>query len=433
MSDLEPDQRLQEVDQEMSQQTAALGVESKGIRIPHQLAAFKHRNYRLFFGGQIISLTGTWLQSVAQGWLVLQLTNSSLLLGVVSAIGSIPILAFSLTAGVVADRFNKRNLLVVTQAVMMILAFILAVLTHWGWVTVYHIIVLGFLLGTANAFDAPARQSFVIEMVGREDLTNAIALNSAMFNGARIAGPAIAGLVIAALGLAGAFFLNGASFIAVIAGLLMMQVNYVPRQSSHSASQELKEGLRFVRHHSMVLALLILAAMVSIFATPYAVLMPKFAADYLHLGAQGYGYLLSAVGVGALTGAITLSFLGDIRWKGKLLLAGNVVFCVMLVLFSYSRYLPISLALLYFVGWGMMTNMALTNTLIQISVPDQLRGRVVSVYTLMFMGMTPVGSLVAGVVAHVWNIPVAIRLGAVVCMASALLLSPRFVDGGRDR
>ena len=391
------------------------------------MSAFRHRNYRLFFGGQIISLTGTWIQQVALGWLVLQLTNSALLLGVVSSIGALPILVFSLPAGVVADRFNKRNLIVLTQSCAMTLAFVLATLTYTHVVNIYFIVAIGFLLGMVNAFDAPSRQSFVIEMVGREDLTNAIALNSAMFNSARIIGPSVAGILLAAVGSAGAFFVNGASFVAVIIGLLFMQVNHVVPKVHASVVQGLKEGLAFIKQNRMVTGLLALTAVVSIFSIPYAVLMPIFARDILKVGARGYGYLMSSVGAGALIGAVTLSSLGDFKWKGKLLLAGNLTFCTMLVLFSFSRIWPLSLALLVGTGWGMMTNMALTNTLIQTSVPDGLRGRVMSVYTLMFMGFAPIGSLQAGVIAHWLSAPMAIRIGAIFCATAALVLSPRFV------
>lgn len=426
VSDLQPEQKYQEADQTRPQEPAAMGAEAWRLRLLRPLKAFRHRNYRLFFSGQVISLTGTWIQQVALGWLVFQLTNSALLLGVVSSIGALPILAFSLLAGVVADRFNKRNLIVLTQTCAMTLAFVLAALTYKGIVNVYYIMAIGFLLGTVNAFDAPTRQSFVIEMVGREDLTNAIALNSAMFNSARIVGPAIAGALIAAIGSAGAFFVNGLSFIAVIVGLLFMQVNHQIPKVHASVVEGLKEGFAFIRENRMVAGLLMLTAVISIFSIPYAVLMPIFARDILKVGARGLGYLMACVGSGALIGAVTLSSLGDFRSKGKLLLAGNLTFCTMLVLFSFSRIWPLSMSLLVVAGWGMMTNMALTNTLIQTAVPDRLRGRVMSVYTLMFMGLAPIGSLQAGVIAYWLSAPVAIRIGAIICATAALVLSPRF-------
>jgi predicted MFS family arabinose efflux permease len=294
-------------------------------------------------------------------------------------------------------------------------------------VTVYHIIAIGFLLGTVQSFDAPTRQSFVIEMVGREDLTNAIALNSATFNSARILGPAVAGVVIAWTGIAGAFFLNGISFIPVIIALMLMTVSPVKRQAHHPVLRSLKEGFSFIRGHGTITGLLILTGVISIFSMPYMVLMPIFARDILKVGAKGLGYLVSCIGVGALIGALVISSLGDFKAKGKLLLAGNLTFCAMLVLFSFSRLMPLSMALLVGVGWGIMTNMALTNTLIQTSAPDHLRGRVMSVYVLMFMGLSPLGRFQSGVLAHWLGAPMAVRIGAIVCASAAVLLSPRFI------
>jgi len=430
LPELEPDQEIQEVDQELPQQTAAIAGEAQCTSASRSfLSAFKHRNYRLFFIGQLISLTGTWLQIVAQSWLLLNLVSrakAELTLGIVSAISSLPILIFSFFAGVVIDRFSKRNIIVVTQISAMLLAFALAALTNWHIVTVFQIAIIGFLLGTVNALDAPARQSFVIEMVGREDLHNAITLNSAMFNGARILGPAVAGFAVAAVGMAGAFFFNGVSFIAVIIGLLLMRVPPAQPKAGTSAWLEFKEGLRFIRYNRMVKALLIMTGAVSICAMPYAVLMPILARYNLHQEAQGFGYLFSAVGLGALAGAFTLSAMGDFNWKGKMLLVGNLTFCVMLILFSTARSMSFALPVLFVAGWGMMINMALTNTLIQVSVPDELRGRVISVYTFMFLGMTPVGSSTAGLLADKVGVEGAIQLGAILSAAVALLLSPRF-------
>jgi MFS family permease len=427
MEEPKPEQKPIELDQPLLQEPTAIPAEAMTGMLRRPLRAFRHRNYRLFFGGQMISLTGTWLQSVTQGWLVFQLTNSALLLGVVGALTSLPILAFSLIAGVVADRFSKRNLLVLTQACAMLLAFALGILTYTHVVTVYHIIAIGFLLGTVQSFDAPTRQSFVIEMVGREDLTNAIALNSATFNSARILGPAVAGVVIAWTGIAGTFFLNGVSFIPVIIALMLMRVSPVKREAYPPVLRSLKEGFSFIRGHRMIIGLLILTGVISIFSMPYMVLMPIFARDILKVGAKGLGYLVSCIGVGALIGALIISSLGDFKAKGKLLLVGNLTFCAMLVLFSYSRLMPVSMALLIGVGWGVMTTMALTNTLIQTSAPDHLRGRVMSVYVLMFMGLSPLGSLQSGVIAHWLGTPMAVRIGAIVCASAAAILSPRFM------
>ena len=426
MSELEPGQQFEDISQTSTEEPTAVTSGIGGFRLPRQLTAFRHQNYRLFFSGQIISVTGTWLQQVARGWLVLQLTNSALMLGIVGSISTLPILILSLPAGVVADRLRKRSLLLTTQTAAMVLAFALAALVYFKVVTVYHIMIVGFMLGVVHAFDMPTRQSFVIEMVGRKDLMNALALNSATFNSARIIGPALAGIVIAAIGIGGAFFINGVSFIAVIIGLLMIRIDRTDPPESSSMAEGLKEGLSFIREHRLVSALLALTAIVSIFVAPYAVLMPIFARDILGVGPVGLGYLMSAVGVGALIGAVTLSSLGDSRAKGKLLLAGNLTCCAALILFASSRLMPLSLCLLVGAGWGMMTTLVLTNTLIQTSVPDHLRGRVLSAYTLMFLGMAPIGSLQAGVLANWLGAPAAVAIGAAICAAGALLLSTRF-------
>ncbi|MHB1456085.1 MAG: MFS transporter [Armatimonadota bacterium] len=408
---------------------------ANGFKLPHHLTAFKHRNYRLFFFGQIISLTGTWLQNIAQAWLVLQLTtidNRALMLGISGAISALPFLLFSLPAGLFADRFKKRNILVVTQITAMVLAFVLAALTHFQIVTIYHIILLGFMLGTVNAFDAPTRQSFVAEMVGKEDLANAITLNSAMFNGARIIGPAVAGLAIAAVGVAGAFTLNGISFIAVIIGLLMMNMKQLHTAPHRGNGNVLAEGFQYVKSNKLISALLILTAITSIFASSYMILMPIFANDILKLGAKEFGYLMAAAGIGALCGAFTLSSLGNFNYKGKMLLIGNITYCIMLVLFSYSRSFHLSVICLMIAGWGMMMNMALINTIIQATVPDHLRGRIMSYYTLMFLGTAPIGNFVSGFLAHWFSAPFAVRAGAVLCVISAVILSPRFLNHGQQ-
>jgi len=406
--------------------------EQPGPRLPRQLTALKHRNYRLFFSGQLISVTGTWIQNVAQGWLVLLITdpsNRALLMGITSAIGSVPVLLFSLPAGLVADRVSKRNLLVLTQSSAMLLALALGILTHTNTVTIGIVMVIGFLTGTVNAFDAPARQAFVVEMVGKRDLMNAIALNSAMFNGARITGPAVAGVLIAAVGLAGAFYINGASYIAVIVGLMLMRIEPKPAARPTSALKGLGEGLRYIRANRLVTALLALTTTVSIFAMSYAVLMPIFVNDYLNGGAKELGYLVSSVGLGALVGALTLSSVSPEGSKGKLLLAGSAVLCAALLAFSYTRQLWLSMCILPAVGWGMMTHLASTNTLIQLSVPDRIRGRVVSCYTLTLMGMAPIGNLQAGVLAQYLSVPSAIRIGALACGLCALLLGGRVLRG----
>jgi MFS family permease len=363
------------------------------------------------------------MQSVAQGWLVVQLTNSAFLLGLVGAVASSPMLVFSLFGGVMADRVNKRKMLVVTQSSMTILAFVLATLTATEVVRIWHILILAALLGIANAFDAPTRQSFVVEMVGKEDLLNAIALNSSMFNAARVLGPAIAGMLISFTGVAGCFYINGLSFIPVIIGLLLIrQTVPVHRAEDDSVWRHFLEGLRYVRSQRSVLALVSLTAIMSIFGMPYAVLMPFFARNVLNVGASGLGILMAATGTGALLGALSLATVGNYPRKGRLVLLGGMLFSVFAMLFSLCRVFPLSLVLLVGLGGSMVAQNATVNSLLQSIVPDQLRGRVMSVFTFMFMGMMPFGSLQAGTVATHFGAPFAVFLGGAVTLACMLIV-----------
>lgn len=381
-------------------------------------ASLRHRNFRLFWTGQMVSLVGTWMQAVAQGWLVLTLTNSAFLLGLVSAIGSIPILFLALPGGVAADRFDKRRLLMATQTMAMVLALILAVLTHCQAVRIWHVVVLAALAGSAFAFDAPSRQSFIIELVGKEDLLNAIALNSAIFNAARILGPALAGVLIGFIGMAGCFFINGASFLAVILGLWMIRREPSAPRPKGSAWQEMKDGLRYSWGHRVIRSLVAIVAAFSIFGMPYAVLMPIFARDILGSGARGLGFLMTANGVGALIGALGLAAIGKGRSRGRLVLTAGVVFSLALAAFASSRNFTLSLLVLPLVGWAMVSQVATINTLLQTLVPDELRGRVMSLFTLVFMGLMPFGSLLAGSVAQRFGAPAALQAGAAACLAT---------------
>lgn len=393
------------------------------MHLPKTFIALRHRNFRLFWFGQLISLVGTWMQSVAQGWLVVQLTNSAFLLGLVGAVGSSPMLVFSLFGGVMADRLNKRKVLVVTQTTMTLLAFALAILTATGFVRIWHILILAVLLGIANAFDAPTRQSFVVEMVGREDLLNAIALNSSMFNAARILGPAIAGVLISLTGVAGCFFINGVSFIPVIIGLLLIRQTVTrPASSEDSVWQHFLEGIRYVLSHPTVLALVSLVAIMSVFGMPYAILMPIFARNILKVGASGLGILMAATGIGALIGALSLASLGNYPHKGRLVLGGGVLFSLFAMCFSLCRVFPLCLVLLVGLGGSMIAQTATINSLLQMIVPDHLRGRVMSVFTFMFMGMMPFGSLQAGIVAGRFGAPFAVFLGGAVLLICVLFV-----------
>lgn len=397
-------------------------------RFPRMFSALRHHNFRLFWFGQMISLISTWMQSVAQGWLVLQMTNSAFLLGLVSMSASLPVLLFSAVGGVLADRFNKRNLIVATQTLAMTGAFILATLILTRHIAYWHIIIIASCLGIVMALDAPSRQSFVIEMVGKEDLLNAIALNSSIFNMARVVGPAVAGLIIAAVGVVLCFYLNGISFLAVIIGLLLMRGNFDPVQrGNESFIENLREGLAYARQDRRVTSFLTLIACSSIFIMPYAMLMPIFARDILKVGPTGLGTLLAAAGTGALIGALTLAWLGDFKKKGRLVFFGSISFTTAIVGFSFSSNYYLSLILLFFVGWGMVTQNASINSLLQCLVPDHLRGRIMSLFTLTFMGMMPVGSLLAGFIANYLGARMALRIGA---FAVALVLCVTYVQKG---
>jgi len=385
-------------------------------------AALRYRNYRLWFFGQATSLVGTWMQSVAQGWLVYQLTGSNLALGAISFAGSIPTLFLMLPAGVLADRFPKRKLLLITQTVMMLCAFALAALAASGVLQVWHIGVLAFGLGVANSFDAPARQSLAVEMVeDRRDMMNAIAMNSTMFNLARIAGPAIGGVVLAQVGAVWCFALNGLSFLAVLVALWRMrlpQVALAPQNEPFAA--QIVTGLRYIWDNTPIRTIIALVGVSSLFGLSYATLMPAYAVDVLHVGEAGLGSMSAAVGVGALIGSLAVASLGSFRRKGLLLAAGSLIFPLALLSFAQTRYLPLSLACLAVVGFGFVMQNATSNTLVQSIVPDDLRGRVMGAYMLTFFGTTPFGALLAGTLAQALGPALAVVLSAGVTLAFAV-------------
>ena len=389
--------------------------------LPATLRALKHRNFQLFFGGQLISVTGTWMQTVALSWLVYRLTGSTLLLGTVGFASQIPILLVAPLGGAMADRHDRQRIVIGTQVASMVLAFVLAALTLTGKVQVWHILVLATLLGVANAFDIPARQAFLGDMVGKEDLMNAIALNSTMFNGARIVGPAVAGILVAMIGEGWCFFANAVSYIAVIVGLMMMRVRRpVQKPPSGSPLTHILEGFRFVRQTRPIRAILLLLGLISLVAMPYTVLMPVFADRILHGGARGLGILMSATGVGALLAALTLASRTRVRGLGRWVAYSCGGFGAALVLFASSRSFWLSAALLVPAGFCMMLQMASSNTLIQTMAPDHLRGRVMSVYSMMFMGMAPFGALMGGALAHRLGAPLTVAMGGVACVGGAV-------------
>jgi len=386
------------------------------------LAAFKHRNYRLFFAGQGVSLTGTWMQNIALGWLVYDVTRSAFLLGFVNFLGALPVTVLTLYAGVVADRHNKRTILIINQAAAMLLAFLLAALVYWRAVNIWHIAGIGLLTGIANAFDMPARQSFVVDMVGKEDLLNALALNSSMFHAARICGPALAGWLIGSIGQAGCFFLNGLSFLAVLGGYAAMRM---PARAVPGPDQSLRhatlEALQYVRGDRITAAMIGMMAIIGIFGLAHHVLMPVFARDVLHTGAGGLGLLMAANGVGALLGALTLASLGAHPHMRRLFFGGLVGFSAMGIAFAWSRTFWLSAGLLVGVGYCMIIAFATANTAIQTRAPDRLRGRVMGIYVLAFIGLNPFGALLAGAIARAHGAPVAVTLGGAICLVATLV------------
>ena len=384
-------------------------------------AALKHRNFRLFFAGQLVSLTGTWMQTTAQGWLVYQLTGSKVLLGTVAAVGSLP-MVLSVWGGSVADRHSKRAVVCFTQSGMMALAFVFAALVWSGHIRPWHILVLAALSGVAMAFDMPARQSFMVEMTSREDLMNAVSLNSSIFNAARVVGPAVAGLVMARVGMAMCFLLNGLSFLAVIAGLLMMRLpRFVPPEQPASTGRHVLEGFAYVAKQRRVRILLLLFAVVGVFGWSYSVLLPAYASDVLHVGERGYGALLSANGLGALLGALTVATFGTRIRPRVMILGGLWLFSAMLLLLAVVRWYPLVLACLAVGGWGMLLYYSTTNTLVQTSVSDDMRGRVMGIWALVFGGMMPVGGLESGLLSQAVGVPWTIAVGALVCAGAGLV------------
>ncbi|RPI30956.1 MAG: MFS transporter [Chloroflexota bacterium] len=399
----------------------------RGLSLQQTFSALRHRNYRLWFAGQLVSLVGTWMQTTAQGYLIYELTGSPAYLGYVGFAAGLPTWLFTLFGGVIADRMPRRNLMVITQSAMMVLAALLAALTYTNVVQPWHIIGLAFLLGTANAFDAPARQAFVLEMVSREDMTNAIALNSTMFNSATAIGPAVAGITYALLGPATCFLVNSVSFLAVIVALLLMRLAPMqPARRNSSAVGDIVTGLRYVSAHSVIRVLIAGIGMASLFAMGYVTLLPAWAVKVLGGNVTTNGLLQSARGVGALLGALMIAWLGSSMPRGRLLTLGSFVLPASLFVFAAVRWLPLSLLVLVIGGWGFMIFANLSNSMIQTEVPDELRGRVMSIFTLSFFGLFPVGALLAGWAATHFGEPLTVVLGGTGMLAYALLQFWRF-------
>lgn len=391
------------------------------MNLRHTFAALKYPNYRLWFGGQLISLFGTWMQMTAQSFLVFELTQSPAYLGYVMFAFGVPAWLFMLYGGVIADRMPRRTLLIITQIVMMMLAFSLATLTFLDLIQPWHIVVLAVGLGLANAFDAPARQAFILEMVEREDLTNAIALNSTLFNSSAAVGPAVAGVVYMTLGPAWCFIFNGISFVAVIYALLLMNVK--PQAGAvqrTSALSSIKEGLRYVVSDHVILALMSLVTVTTLFGFSFSTLMPAWAVTVLGGDAATNGLLQSSRGAGALLSALMLASLGRYKFKGRLLTFGTIVFPAMLLIFALVRRLPLALLMLFCAGLALLLIMNLSNAMLQALVPDHLRGRVMSIYSLAHFGFMPLGGLLAGIMAEYVGEPATVILSALICLGCSL-------------
>lgn len=393
---------------------------------PTLLRSLRHRNFRLFFFGQLVSLIGTWMQQVAQSWLVYRLTGSAALLGWVGFASQIPVFLLASFGGVVADEYNRHRIIIVTQTASMLLAAGLGILTLSGAVQVWHILVFASTLGLVNAFDIPARQTFLQDMVGREDLANAIALNSSVVNGARLVGPAVAGLLVAAIGEGWCFMANAVSYIGVLIGLMLMQLPpFLRRVRTGSALTHIVEGFRFVGGTPPIRALLLLLGLISLTSMPYATLMPVFADQILHGGPAALGVLMGASGAGALAGALVLAARQGLKGLGRWIALAAVGFGVSLILFSQSRLYWLSVFLMAPAGFCVMLQMAASNTLVQAMTPDSLRGRVMAVYSMMFMGMAPFGALLAGALAHRWGAPGVVLLGGLSSIAGGLAFATR--------
>jgi len=384
--------------------------------------SLKYRNYRLFFAGQSLSLIGTWMQRIAVSWLAYRLSNSALVLGVISFSGQIPSFILAPLGGVAADRYNKHRILLITQALAMLQAFILSALVLSGSIRIWHLALLSAVLGVINAFDMPTRQSFVVDMLeDSRDLSNAIALNSSMVNSARLLGPSIAGVLIATVGEGPCFLLNAISYLAVIISLLMMKLaaRSAKPKPAHPL-QQLKDAFVYSFGFAPIRYIILLLALISLAGMPYAVLMPVFAKDVLHGDSRTFGFLMGASGIGALTAALYMAARKTVLGLGKLLVAATIIFGLSIIVFSFSKVLWLSMAIMFFAGFGMMVNLASCNTILQTMVDDDKRGRVMSIFAMAFMGMAPFGSLIAGALANRIGAGHTLLIGGLCCIAGGV-------------
>lgn len=384
--------------------------------------AFKSRNYQLYFGGEAISLIGTWLQIVAEGWLAFQLTNSAFYVGLVTASSTVPSLIFSLLGGVIVDRFPKRKIMILTQTASMILSFILGGLAVSGMINIWQILVIAFLLGCVNAVDAPARQSFPVDLVGKENLPSAIALNSAMFNGARVIGPGIAGFLIATIGTGGAFIANGVSYIAVIIALLIIRTA-PPLETDHPHPiKAIQEGLSYSWRHPLIRSMIIFSGVIAVFGWAYGTILPVIIKNVFHMEATGLGYLYAASGIGAVFATILISAFSKKISSRVFIFGGITFFSLNIVLFTLTSNFLLALVFMFFSGIGMLSAFSTINSSLQEIIEDKYRGRVMSIYSLVFMGLMPVGSIEIGFISEKFGTSFAIQSGAIIVIIATIIL-----------
>lgn len=389
-------------------------------------SAFSHRNYRIFFGGQVISLIGTWLQSTAEGWLVYELSGSTVALGAIRLAHMLPFALLALWGGIVADRVSKRKILLFTQSASMLLALLLALLVFLGVIEVWHVALIAIGLGLTNAFDVPARQAFVVELVGKKDLINGIALNSSMFNLARVVGPALAGILIGLVGMAGCFLINGLSYIAVLFGYSILRLPEFEKKTKHPRYFEaIREAFTYIWNDKPIRSVMTLISTFSMFGTSFIVLMPVFAKDVLKGDATAFGILMASNGLGALVGGLSLASKAKLFERRTLIYGGLIGCCVFLSLFAISKIFWLSCAMLVCSGFFMIVFFATANTATQLRSPDTLRGRIMGFYALSFLGTSSIGSLIAGWLANLLGAPITVLIGVAVCVAVAIILKTK--------
>lgn len=391
-----------------------------------RFSALYVRDFRLFWLGQIISLSGTWMHSVAQSWLVYSLTKSPLYLGIIASLSSLPILLFTLFGGMVADRYPKRNILIITQIMSIIPALTVAILADKNIITVWHVGIIATFLGTVNAFDVPARQAFLAEVVVKADITNAIALNSAAFNGARIVGPVIAGFIISSIGIPACFYINAVSFIPVIFALSKIKAKGVVKAYQSNIWKDIADGWRFIIIEKPVLYMMALIAVFSLFGIPYITLLPVLAGEILNVGAKGLSFLVASAGAGSFIAAMMIAFKGEIRRKDIYIPLSAFVFSLAILSIPFSRSLYLSMLFMFFAGWGIVSFLATSNSFIQHAVPDSLRGRVMSLYTLVFLGFAPVGNSIIGLAAHSFGTITSLKIFAMFCIVGSIIFFKKF-------